>query len=431
MLIQAYLCVFFVCMGVGTIITTSVLINPSLFTPYGINKYLVPQSTPSSITEEVTNFKNEVLAQIKSLTARPRKSTLSYQDILRSLPEERTLREQINKMKRYVSQAVTAMSGEETEDGEEIHRKNKKNLETLALYAVNTADKMIYQINNFEPLTHAFANPQWNPPKYNTDEHKLNFVIGISSVSRDKDYVVDTVKALFSAMSHQEKGQVKVVLMNGDVPPAKHKAIERTIKRDFGHLIDSGTLIIIKNPSDSGWPQLKHPEKLTVRWQDDTKRILWRSKQVLDVAFLLEQCSELARPESYVLMLEDDVIATMNFVTKIRTFMDEKMYDRVDWTTTSFYNPWPVSDGEELPPYKFFGVIGQIFRPHDLPVIVEFLRKNFDQSPLDWLFWDFLKKFDRKIVVHSPSMFQHVGEISSLSGKTQPSRAVDYEGDMQ
>eukprot|EP00759_Apiculatamorpha_spiralis_P033856 PhF_6_TR35019/c0_g1_i3/m.50973 len=212
MLIQAYLCVFFVCMGVGTIITTSVLINPSLFTPYGINKYLVPQSTPSSITEEVTNFKNEVLAQIKSLTARPRKSTLSYQDILRSLPEERTLREQINKMKRYVSQAVTAMSGEETEDGEEM-----QNLETLAMYAVDTADKMIYQMNNFEPLTHAFANPQWNPPKYNTDEHKLNFVIGISSVSRDKDYVVDTVKALFSAMSHQEKGQVKVVLMNGDV----------------------------------------------------------------------------------------------------------------------------------------------------------------------------------------------------------------------
>ncbi len=36
---------------------------------------------------------------------------------------------------------------------------------------------------------------------------------------------------------------------------------------------------------------------------------------------------------------------------------------------------------------------GQAFRPADLPTIVEFLEKNFDDSPLDWLFVDLLTKF--------------------------------------
>merc|ERR1712065_61949 len=132
-------------------------------------------------------------------------------------------------------------------------------------------------------------------------------------------------------------------------------------------------------------------EKLTRRWGDDLDRVTWPSK--------------------------------------IRSYVDNWLYRRTDWTMASFYNPWPdVRDGDLLPPFKFFGVIGQLFRMHDLPVVVEFLRKNFDQSPLDWLFVDYLKKFDGRLIQHSPSYFQHKGRVSSLDNKIQTGSSVDFDG---
>ena len=126
-------------------------------------------------------------------------------------------------------------------------------------------------------------------------------------------------------------------------------------------------------------------------------------------------------------MLEDDIDAAKHFTTKIIKWIRHKIHQDTKWTVASFYNPWPVADGDRLPPFKFFGVIGQLFRIHDLPVMVEFLRKNFDQSPLDWLFVDYLKKFSGGMVAHTPSMFQHKGVVSSLDGKEQDGRAVDFE----
>jgi hypothetical protein len=137
----------------------------------------------------------------------------------------------------------------------------------------------------------------------------------------------------------------------------------------------------------------------------------------------------------YFLMMEDDIDSASRFASKMRTWVDTVLTSshvaghrgHADWAMASFYNPWPVQDLERLPPYKFFGVIGQLFRMHDLPVVVEFLRRNFDQSPLDWLFVDYLKKFGLSIVVHSPSLFQHRGVVSSLEGKEQSGRSVDFD----
>jgi len=327
------------------------------------------------------------------------------------LPEAVSVRAQISAMRTKIKEATQQLT---------------EQYEREATYAVNTADKLMYQLRNFEPLQHSMGNPQWNPGPYKGSQG-LNFVIGISSIARERDYVADTLRSIMSAMSPSEKHSVKIIIMNGNVPPGAHAALKE-VAQTYRAEIKEGLIKIITNPDPvKGHLQLVDRSKLTLRWQDSVDRVLWRSKQVLDVAFLLEECSKVATPESYFLMIEDDVIAANNFVTKIRTFMDEKLAPRTDWITASFYNPWTVEDLEELPPYKFFGVIGQVFRPHDLPTIVEFLRKNFDQSPLDWLFVDFLKKFDGKVVVHTPSMFQHVGEVSSLKGKTQPSRAVDFE----
>ena len=184
---------------------------------------------------------------------------------------------------------------------------------------------------------------------------------------------------------------------------------------------------VITNPTADGYPQMKNESALKLRWGDPLARVKWRAKHALDTATVMGHCQ--AQGYDYYVHLEDDIKAAPNYPTKMREWIDEKYAARGDWTLLSFYNPWRVKDGERLKPYNFFGVIGQVFRPSDLPTIAAFLRKNFDDSPLDWLFVDLLTKFKGQIVTHTPSYFQHEGRVSSLQGKTQSSRAVDFIGD--
>jgi hypothetical protein len=306
---------------------------------------------------------------------------------------------------------------------------------TNVTYAINTVDKLKYQLDNLEPMQHALGE-RWNPsrlsdlPPHSVINPRHYFMIGISTVNRKHNYLLTTLKSFIGALSGSlEQQAIRIVVYNADVPPSKHTDIP-LVKERFATEIQSGLLEIVERPDgDKPYPQLRDPSNLTVRWGDDQRRIAWRSKQVLDVAFLMEYAYEHAAQHQYFLMMEDDIVASPGFPTKIRDWVDKALYERTDWTMASFYNPWDdVHDMDVLPPYKFFGVIGQLFRMHELPVVVEFLRKNFDQSPLDWLFVDFLKKLNGQLIQHSPSYFQHQGKESSFEGKQQSGRSVDYDG---
>ena len=223
------------------------------------------------------------------------------------------------------------------------------------------------------------------------------------------------------------------------------------------------------------------PPAVARRWGDDERRLRWRAKQALDAAFLLDFAGaahrHLYRPPqtaaasassssdfsffdsapqaaagAYFLMLEDDIDTTRRYITKLRAWLRRLNAGEVGpgatgsagteraspastssssrWGVASFYNPWDdVTDGQSLPPNKFFGMIGQLFRVSDLPAVAAFLRRNYDQSPLDWLMVDFLRRHRWSMVVHTPSLFEHVGAQSSLDGKAQPAHAADFQRD--
>lgn len=294
-----------------------------------------------------------------------------------------------------------------------------------ATFATNTVDKLKYQLDNFEPARHALSSPQWNPV---TGDHEApRLLIGVSTVGRRQDYLTATLASLIDGLAGM-RSSVHILVFNANVPPAAHSDISN-VKSRFRRELESGLLEIVERLNgDSPYLQLQDPEKLSARWGDARPRVLWRSKQVLDVAHLMGIAAKRARRYPYFLMMEDDIIASANYVAKIRRWCDAWLLQRTDWTMASFYNPWEdVKDRELLPPYKFFGVIGQLFRAHDLPTVVEFLEKNFDQSPLDWLFVDFLKKYGGHVIQHTPSYFQHQGRVSSLAGKEQGGRSVDFE----
>ena len=61
--------------------------------------------------------------------------------------------------------------------------------------------------------------------------------------------------------------------------------------------------------------QLKH------NYNDSDSRVKWCSKHVVDFAFLFYYAQNLS---SYYLHLEDDVVCSSGFVTKIINFIDEQ-----------------------------------------------------------------------------------------------------------
>ena len=316
----------------------------------------------------------------------------------------------------------------------EIHPKIVENI----TFAINSADKIKYQLDNFEPMKHKFCDPQWNDISLASQQiarnrpgatliRKRNLMVGISSVNRKQNYLLTTLESFFKECTAVELLDLKIVVFNADIPPTKHKDIPKVRERFRDH-IESGLLTIIeREDGDRPYPEMENANALAIRWGDSLSRVQWRSKQVLDVAFLMDHAQRNDDGFRYFLMMEDDIQAAKRWPTRVRNWLDSKLHADTDWTMASFYNPWEgVQDKERLPPYKFFGVIGQVFRLHDLPVVVEFLRKNFDQSPLDWLFVDFLKKFNGTVVVSVPSLFQHEGTVSSLEGKIQQGRSVDF-----
>lgn len=304
-------------------------------------------------------------------------------------------------------------------------------------FATNTADKLVYQLNNFEPMHHKFASPQWNGITLQAQrrlgaKYPRAFLIGISSVNRQTNYLVSTLLSMISALDEEERHMVHIVVFNGNYPPERHEDVA-AVRLQFAAEISTGLIEIVELQKPH--KELKDPTRLARRWGDSLERVVWRSKQVLDVAALMQYCADKAYAAGgnsaaasyhYFLMMEDDIISSKHFVRRLRAWVDTHVVKKTDWTMLSFYNPWPVQDMEQLPPNKFFGVIGQLFRVHDLPVVVEFLKKNFDQSPLDWLFVDFLKKVSGSIIVHTPSLFQHQGTVSSLDGKRQTGESVDF-----
>eukprot|EP01062_Namystynia_karyoxenos_P008423 TRINITY_DN12963_c0_g1_i1.p1 TRINITY_DN12963_c0_g1~~TRINITY_DN12963_c0_g1_i1.p1 ORF type:complete len:442 (+),score=160.33 TRINITY_DN12963_c0_g1_i1:81-1406(+) len=304
-------------------------------------------------------------------------------------------------------------------------RQKKQSLD----YATNTVDKLRYELRNMGSARGPRTVPQFNPiPLADRPAGQAvhNLVIGVSSVNRRKNYLLDTLRNLLGHMSEKEKRENIIVVLNGDVPPSKHEDVPKA-RAEFAAELDSGLLRIIEHPDpERGHEQLAPERELTLRWGDSLERVRWRAKQVLDVALLMDSCARHTEYD-YFLMLEDDVHSAVGFPTAIREWVDSSLSWRTDWTVASFYNPWPMRDLEDVPVYKFFGVIGQLFRVTDLGWVVQFLRHNFDESPLDWLFVDLLTKTGGRIVAHSPSLFQHMGVVSSLKNKIQPSRAVDFD----
>ncbi|XP_058390476.1 alpha-1,3-mannosyl-glycoprotein 4-beta-N-acetylglucosaminyltransferase A isoform X3 [Diceros bicornis minor] len=189
------------------------------------------------------------------------------------------------------------------------------------------------------------------------------------------------------------------------------------LEKEFSKEISSGLVEII-SPPESYYPDLTN---LKETFGDSKERVRWRTKQNLDYCFLMMYAQEKG---IYYLQLEDDIIVKQNYFNTIKNFALQLSSEE-----------WMILEFSQL------GFIGKMFQAPDLTLIVEFIFMFYKEKPIDWLLDHILwvkvcnpekdaKHCDRQKanlrIRFRPSLFQHVGLHSSLTGKIQKLTDKDY-----
>uniref|UniRef100_A0A2K5LNW1 Alpha-1,3-mannosyl-glycoprotein 4-beta-N-acetylglucosaminyltransferase A n=1 Tax=Cercocebus atys TaxID=9531 RepID=A0A2K5LNW1_CERAT len=189
------------------------------------------------------------------------------------------------------------------------------------------------------------------------------------------------------------------------------------LEKEFSKEISSGLVEVI-SPPESYYPDLTN---LKETFGDSKERVRWRTKQNLDYCFLMMYAQEKG---IYYIQLEDDIIVKQNYFNTIKNFALQLSSEE-----------WMILEFSQL------GFIGKMFQAPDLTLIVEFIFMFYKEKPIDWLLDHILwvkvcnpekdaKHCDRQKanlrIRFRPSLFQHVGLHSSLSGKIQKLTDKDY-----
>lgn len=257
-------------------------------------------------------------------------------------------------------------------------------------------------------------------PAYSLSKGRTDVLIalGVPTVHREnQSYLFNTLESLIENMNRAEQNETLIVVFVAETDINYVIDIASEIELRFSEYCENGVIEVI-SPPVSYYPDM---DKLRTNLNDPMERVKWRSKQNLDSAFIMEYSQSKAK---YFIQLEDDILTKPGYITIIKEFIKEcdsrpMAFDRYPWYMIDFCK---------------LGFIGKLFRSSDLPDLVAYLRTFFNDQPQDWLIDYFLMtKFchfdhDRETcnsekakvrLRKQPSIFQHVGKVSSLKGKLQ------------
>ncbi|XP_021252691.1 alpha-1,3-mannosyl-glycoprotein 4-beta-N-acetylglucosaminyltransferase-like protein MGAT4D isoform X1 [Numida meleagris] len=245
----------------------------------------------------------------------------------------------------------------------------------------------------------------------------VSVVMGIPTVKREKQsYLMSTLHSLLYGLSEKQKNDCVIIIFVAEVNAEYVSSVAESVKTSFPREVQSGVLEIISPPA-SYYPDLSNLRKT---FGDSEDRVRWRTKQNLDYSFLMLYAQHKG---TYYLQLEDDIIAKPDYIQSIENFAAEQSQE------------WMILEFSQL------GFIGKLFKSEDLPLIVEFFLMFYKDKPIDWLLDHLLwvkvcnpekdaahcEKEKAKLRIRAkPSLFQHMGIHSSLSGKIQNLKDKDF-----
>ncbi|KAK7068461.1 hypothetical protein SK128_008066, partial [Halocaridina rubra] len=229
--------------------------------------------------------------------------------------------------------------------------------------------------------------------------------IGISSVWRKDDYLTGTIDSILRETSVGEKSDIYIFLLLADADANLRSQRALNLGVRYSKEIENGLLRVLQPPSIL-YPSIDFTA-IRRTYNDPVARVQWRTKQVLDFAFLFWYVWT-RQPSTYYLVLEDDVLSAKHFVTAIKDFVS--LHKSHHWISLQLAG--------------FLG-IGQLVRCHDLDRLVSFLLLFYREHPVDVLInhWVSLMAPEKPPKDHPtrrvPGLFQHIGVHSTLANKTQ------------
>lgn len=241
----------------------------------------------------------------------------------------------------------------------------------------------------------------------------VSMVLGVPTVKRDvQNYLMSTLKNLLDRMTPDEASDTIIIVMVAEIDIDYVTYIAKQIEVQFPIETDNGLIEVI-SPSPYYYPNFTN---LRDTLGDDHQRVLWRSKQNLDFAFLMSYAQTKG---TFYIQLEDDILAKKNFITTMKTYALQKISMKENWFVLDFCQ---------------LGFIGKLFKCVELPWLVQFFLMFYNDKPVDWLLDHLVstkvcsldkdskhcKIAKAELWLHyKPSLFQHIGTHSSLKGKVQ------------
>ncbi|XP_066586726.1 alpha-1,3-mannosyl-glycoprotein 4-beta-N-acetylglucosaminyltransferase B [Prorops nasuta] len=277
----------------------------------------------------------------------------------------------------------------------------------------NITNIKLPSIYNFLP--HFLNDPNSLRPAYIQSKGRsgVSMVLGVPTVKREvQSYLMATLKNLLDRMSPEETADTLIIVLVAETDFDYVSYVAKQIEVQFPVEFEAGIIDVI-SPSPSYYPDLT---KLRDTLGDDHQRVIWRSKQNLDFAFLMSYAQTKG---TFYIQLEDDILAKKNFITTMKSFALQKIGTKENWFVLDFCQ---------------LGFIGKLFKCVELPWLIQFFLMFHNDKPVDWLLDHLIstkvcsldkdskhcKMAKAELWVHyKPSLFQHIGTHSSLKGKVQ------------
>lgn len=217
-------------------------------------------------------------------------------------------------------------------------------------------------------------------------------------------------------MSDADRERSRIVIFDAEVEFCANPIITE-LTRTWPALIASGFITV-----------LRREKPFELNTQGLNLKEGWQRKQTFDCAELFQRCSRMGE---YYLHVEDDVIACRGFLDSIDRRLERHLSRESDWRVLSFYNSHEMDDDASYSELQldrqYFGLIGQLLRCDDLSDLARYVCSHFERLPVDVLVGRFVLNSGGRVYAHAPTLFQHVGLISSLPGRTQMWTAPEFE----
>ncbi|XP_078395202.1 alpha-1,3-mannosyl-glycoprotein 4-beta-N-acetylglucosaminyltransferase B-like isoform X3 [Cetorhinus maximus] len=363
------------------------------------------------VEDEVSTYQQELL-ELSNRMHKTEKENLKHSEELKLVLEE---------IKHVIAVEKKAMNN----TTKNLSKFSGKTHDAMKMKALNLTRKHnIQQPNIFYYLPHLMSNEDSLQPKVMIGQRKTEvlMVMGVPTVKRESQtYLYDTLNSLIYELSPEERKKCVIVVLIAEVEESYVNNLVENLQNRYSYEIQSGLLEII-SPSANFYPDLSN---LRETFGDSQQRVKWRTKQNLDYSFLMMYAQAKG---AFYLQLEDDIIATPNYLQTMINFAQQQPSD--DWMTLEFSQ---------------LGFIGKLFKSPDLTLVVEFIIMFYKDKPIDWLLDHILwvkvcnpekdaKHCDRQKanlrIRYKPSLFQHVGTHSSLAGKLQPLKDKDFKKEL-